>query len=270
MLQPRPSPTTTFSDWRHSPAGRRTLAIGLALLIEGLLLLLLLTFSAVRRPEPVDEVVTVTTLTPVEAEEDTPDPGEEPTPANQPQNQPFPRPTPQEPRALQPAEAPPAQTAQPNPVPTPPIILTTPFTLPPSTNAPRAARRPAPSTARVYGPPDVGGSPAMRDTAVVGTAPNGQPLYAAAWHREPRDRELGDYLSTANGPGWGMIACRTAPNYRVVDCVALDEYPNGAQINRAILAAAWEFQVRPPRRGGQYLVGAWVRIRIDYSIRRRE
>jgi len=103
----------------------------------------------------------------------------------------------------------------------------------------------------------------------VGTAPNGEPLYAAAWYREPRPDELRAYLSTASGPGWGLIACRTAPDYRVEDCVGLDEYPQGSQITRAILAAAWEFKVRPPSLGGRPLVGSWVRIRIDYGIRRR-
>jgi protein TonB len=77
------------------------------------------------------------------------------------------------------------------------------------------------------------------------------------------------YLSTARGPGWGLIACRTAPDYRVEDCVPLDEYPEGSQINRAVLAAAWEFRVRPARIGGRSQVGSWVRIRIDYSIGRR-
>ena len=269
MLQPSSSPATPIADWLRSGGGRRALAISLALLIEGLLLLLLLTFSAGRREEPVEEVVTVTNLIPVEAEEDTADPGEQPQPSDQPQQQPLPRPTPQEPRALQPAEPAPAAPTAPSPLPIPPVVLPAPLTQPPSAPGPRTPARPAPPTGRVYGPPDVGGSPALRDTAVVGRAPDGSPLYAAAWHREPRDRELSDYLSTARGPGYGLIACRTAPNWRVVDCVALDETP-GSQINRAVLAAAWEFQVRPPRRGGQYLVGAWVRIRIDYGIRRRE
>ena len=109
----------------------------------------------------------------------------------------------------------------------------------------------------------------FRDTERVGTAPNGQPLYAAEWYREPADAMMRAYLSTAHGPGWGLIACRTASEYRVEDCVGLDEYPAGSQIMRSVLAMAWEFRVRPPRRGGQVLVGAWVRIRISYEFGRR-
>jgi protein TonB len=103
----------------------------------------------------------------------------------------------------------------------------------------------------------------------VGTAPNGEPLYAATWYRQPEARMLRAYLSTARGPGWGLIACRTAPDYRIEGCVPLDEYPEGSQMNRAVLAAAWEFRVRPARIGGRSQVGSWVRIRIDYSIGRR-
>ena len=103
---------------------------------------------------------------------------------------------------------------------------------------------------------------------IVGTAPGGQPMYAAAWYREPYDDELSGYLSTAQGPGWALIACRTASDFRVEDCVGLDEYPDGSRIQNAVLAAAWQFRVRPPRIGGISQVGAWVRIRIDYTERR--
>lgn len=104
----------------------------------------------------------------------------------------------------------------------------------------------------------------------VGSAPNGAPLYAAQWYREPYPDELHGYLSTANGPGWGLINCRTASEFRVEDCVAIDEYPQGSGIARAILAAAWQFRVRPPRIGGVSKIGEWVRIRITYDLCRKQ
>lgn len=117
-----------------------------------------------------------------------------------------------------------------------------------------------------YGPPDTG---TPGDTQrVSGSSPTGEPLYAARWYREPTDAELAGYLSTASGPGYAIIACKTAPNFRVESCALETEYPSGSQIGRSIMAAAWQFRVRPPRIGGRSQVGAWVRIRIDYTIRR--
>ena len=116
------------------------------------------------------------------------------------------------------------------------------------------------------------GPPAPRggsgDSAVVeGSGPNGERLYAAAWYREPSEGELRGYLSTASGPGWALIACRTVDDFRVEDCIGLSEYPDGSRMLRAVLAAAWQFRVRPPRVGGDYKVGEWVRIRIEYGRR---
>lgn len=127
---------------------------------------------------------------------------------------------------------------------------------------PPSAARPA-----MMGPTDTG-SPG--DTQRVGgQGPHGEPLYAASWYREPYEDELRGYLSTAQGPGWGLIACRTVPEYRVEDCVTIDEYPQGSNIARAVLAAAWQFRVRPPRIAGRLKIGEWVRIRIDYGVRRQ-
>lgn len=254
MLQLSPVPATPYVEQLSIGVGRRTLAISLAILIPALMLIMLLSFGAEKQPDHKAERVSVVSLEASEIPEEAAKPAspepkraeEQPAPPPPaPEKPPLPEPLP--PRAPEPKPAPPI------PSPTPAI--------------PQSPVRP--SSGPVYGPPDSGGSSSSRDTERVGTAPNGEPLYAAAWYREPRRDELRGYLSTASGPGWGLIACRTVEDYRVEDCVGLDEYPQGSQINRAVLAAAWAFRVRPPRLGGRPLVGAWVRIRIDYGIARR-
>lgn len=268
MLQPSPLPATPFVERLRTGAGRRTLGISFALLIEALLLLVLLSLSSEKQPGKKEEAITVVPLKALDVSDRAP----EPSSAKREQRAEE-RPVPEPPAAEEPLPPRPVEPLPPQPVsktaPTPPAAVPTTPAPPPSTVIPQAPPRPAPSARPVYGPPDTGGSSAFRDTERVGTAPNGEPLYAAAWYREPKDEVLRPYLSTASGPGWGLIACRTAPDYRVEDCVGLDEYPSGSQITRAVLAAAWEFKVRPPRLGGRTLVGSWVRIRIDYGIERR-
>ena len=257
MLEPSPVPATPLVERLRTGAGRRTVGISLALLIEGLLLLALLSLGVVEQPGEKSERITAVSLEASEAAEETPE-ARSPEPERRAEEQPVPQP----PARAEPLPPQPSEPQPPQPMPTP-------LEQPPAAAIPRSAIRPAPPARPVYGPPDTGGSPALRDSERVGTAPNGEPLYAAAWYREPTDDQLRAYLSTARGPGWGLIACRTAPDYRVEDCVGLGEYPEGSQITRAVLAAAWEFRVRPPRLGGRPLVGTWVRIRIDYSIGRR-
>ncbi|MGH6632975.1 hypothetical protein [Sphingopyxis sp.] len=257
MLQLSPVPATPYVEQLSIGAGRRTLAISLAVLIPALLLLMLLSWGLEEQPDFKEAPVSVVSLEAKEISEEAPEPSS-PEPARTEEQPTSPQPAPREPPPSEPAQPKAAQAAE--SLPPPPIPTPTPA-------IPQSATRPPGGP--VYGPPNIGGSSSSRDTERVGTAPNGEPLYAAAWYREPRDDELRGYLSTADGPGWGLIACRTAPDYRVEDCVGLDEYPNGSQINRAVLAAAWAFQVRPPRLGGRPLVGAWVRIRIDYGTKRR-
>ena len=110
------------------------------------------------------------------------------------------------------------------------------------------------------------------DSERVGTAPNGEPLYAAEWYREPTNRELATYLpkNMPEGGGWGLIACRTIQRFRVDDCVELGQSPPGSHLAGAVRQAAWQFLVRPPRVGGKTLVGTWVRIRIDYTVNNRD
>ena len=268
-VQPVSRPETPFLERLRTGADRRAFAIGAALLIEALLLFLLLSLGLEQPKGGREPSITVVNIR-------TPDVADEVSEPSSPESAPRAeqRPEPQRPPAEQPplpspapaAPRPPAQ-AQPAPLPRP--VLPEPEARPPAFELPRSAAPSAPKSGKVYGPADSGGSRASRDSERVGTAPNGEPLYAAAWYREPEARMLGAYLSTAKGPGWGLIACRTAPQYRVEDCVALEEYPQGSQINRAVLAAAWEFRVRPARIGGRSQVGSWVRIRIDYSIDRR-
>ena len=78
------------------------------------------------------------------------------------------------------------------------------------------------------------------------------PSSAATWPRNAPD-------------GCGLIACKTMPDDRVDDCVELDQSPRGSHLAAAVRQAAWQFRVRPPRKGGRALIGPWVRIRIDYG-----
>ena len=100
------------------------------------------------------------------------------------------------------------------------------------------------------------------DSEVVGRGPNGEALYAAEWAREPTDAEISGYWPR-HATGWGLVACKTMADNRVEDCVELDQSPRGSHLASAVRQAAWQFRVRPPRKGGRALIGAWVRILIE-------
>ncbi|MEY2884737.1 MAG: hypothetical protein RL490_2461, partial [Pseudomonadota bacterium] len=90
----------------------------------------------------------------------------------------------------------------------------------------------------------------------------------AEWQREPTNAELAYYIPRGAPPNSvALIACRTAPRNLVEDCVELGETPRGSGVARAMVNAAWQFRVKPPRKGGEAMVGAWVRIRISFSER---
>jgi len=244
---------------------RKVLSFGIALVIEALILLLLLTLGAQIAGDP-DSKETVTEFAasdfsePVEPEAEQP-PEAQPEDSSTPVESP---PVPEQPTPLdlpEPERPKPPIISNPTPAPPPP---------PPAQPAPR----PSPSIAakinpnRTYGPADSGPPRTSMDSERVGTAPNGEPLYAARWYREPTQQELAGYLSTARSPGVALIACRTVPDYYVEDCELISESPAGSLMGRAALAAAWQFRVRPARVGGRELVGSWVRIRVSYSVSR--
>lgn len=231
------------------------MAIVLTLLLEGLLALLLLTMAPLIEPheEPTVTVFNLDTRPEAEQAADPPETKMQDarTVKQLPQSELEPH---------QPVEPPPAPPDRPwIELSREQMAAAEIGTLSPRPPPPSAAREP------MLGPRDTG---TPGDTQRVGgQGPHGEPLYAASWYREPYEDELHGYLSTARGPGWGLIACRTVPDYRVADCVEVDEYPEGSNIARAVLAAAWQFRVRPPRIGGQLKTGEWVRIRIDYGFR---
>ena len=250
--------------WARLDEERRRKAIGLALAvgIEGLILLALLSLGVVtREPVPMSDAVATFDVgaasTPDKAEPE-PEPKPEPSSDAAPVPRQPVRPTPPE-AAEQPAPiAPPTQ-------PPSALIRVDSATMRAADIARVPSARPVPG-AQAIGPAF---TPRPGDSQrIAGSGPNGEPLYAARWYREPTDGELAGYLSTATAPGGGLINCQTAPQFRVENCVLVDEFPDGANIGRAVLAAAWQFKVRPPQIGGQPQVGEWVRIRIDYGARR--
>lgn len=255
------------NDWvdrSRSGLGQRATSFVLALFVQGLFILVLLTLgnNIIMKEEPVPTTFAMSDVAPPSpVADDQPAPPEPAVNDVQPVKQPETPPPEPEIRPPEPLKPPSALS--------PPAIIKVPRNDVATADVigPKSPPVPAPPVKkRVYGPPDTG---TPGDTPrVAGTGPQGQPLYAASWYREPYDDELRGYLSTAQGPGWALIACRTVPDYRVEDCQKVDEFPAGSGMSAAVLAAAWQFRVRPPRIGGRSQIGEWVRIRIDYRIGR--
>lgn len=251
--------------WFQQDWGRKAFGIALALLLEGLLVLALLSMAWLS-PTPEKPRVAMTTITvsndAKESAKDAPEPARD-----------KPKPTQAQPTPPQPATPPTPQRPASTPVapvtPTAPAIALIPLTREQMASADisRLPAKPGPQASDgPVGPVNTGRA---NDTPLMGArGPGGEKLYAASWYREPYDDEMRGYLSTAQGPGWGLIACKTVADFRVENCAVVDEYPKGSNIARAAVAASWQFRVRPPRLGGRVMVGEWVGIRIDYSVTR--
>lgn len=93
-------------------------------------------------------------------------------------------------------------------------------------------------------------------------------LYNAEWYREPTQTELDFYLPKNRSTiGTALIACQTIARFHVDNCQELGDSPAGSGLAYAMTQAAWQFLVRPPRVGGHPEIGAWVRIRIEFTER---
>ena len=237
---------------------KRLPAIALTIAIEVVIVLLLLSMGSVKREivEMRDTLVAFTSSPEDEAADDAASP--EPAAAETREI-----PEPREQAEMVPEQAAPEmERPRALPVPAPKPVLRSDFSL-------DSVPKPVPPAASAQKPKAYGPAftPSPGDTPrIAGSGPNGEPLYAARWYRRPYDDELAGYLSTAQGPGWGLIDCRTVADFRVEDCVIVGESPQGSGIGKAVQAASWQFKVRPPQRGGRPMVGEWVRIRIIYDI----
>jgi protein TonB len=220
------------------PLRRRLTGLGMAIVVNVLLLLALLTLGVIPLKLPKAERGLVVDLLPSPE----PSPSRSPSPAAKARQ---PTPLPVQPKPLQRAPE------------TPKMPTRNPITLIEMSAADFAASDISKIAKASEGAGD-------SDSKVVGRGPNGEILYAAEWAREPTDAELSGYLPKNAPDGYGLVACRTIPQDRVDDCIELENNPPGSHLAAAVRQAAWQFRVRPPRKGGKELVGTWVRIRIDY------
>jgi len=233
------------SPYARPPLQRRLTGLGLALAINVALLVALMTLGVIPPPSAQKTLRGIVVDLIPEARSEAPEPSREVQP--QQREVAADRPVPNPPPIVLPAKPTIAPPAQPSEKPSPWIEM--------SKDEMAAS--------------DIGNLPktasgSAGDSEVVGRGPNGEALYAAEWAREPSNAELAGYLPRNAPEGFGLIACKTVSGNRVEDCIELDQSPRGSHLASAVRQAAWQFRVRPPRKGGRPLIGSWVQIRIDY------
>ena len=227
-----------LTEQDRTPLQRRASGLALALGVNFLLLLALLTLGVIPLREPEPSQATVIDFLPESHAQ-------------------------AKPAAAQPREVTPP-IRQPRPM--PPIQSP----IPPKVPLPLLEMSSADMAAADISKLGGAGSASAGDSEEVGRGPHGEILYAAEWAREPTDAELGGYLPPGAPEGSGLIMCKTIPGNRVDDCIELGNDPPGSHLARAVRLAAWQFKVRPPRKNGKPMIGEWVRIRIDYYHSRGE
>jgi protein TonB len=236
-----------FSRWM--PDRRRAASFALALAVEALILIALVLWGPGIRPlDKVKRPTTFTLIPPDDTASTAPDR------AKKADNTPKPKSASAPPSELPPDVAPP-QKAPPPPVPLPGVL-------------PIQLGGLDISNLKGSGQGDAAGDGEDSKLAYgPGLGPGGMPLYRAEWYREPTNAELNGYVkSLPPGGGWALIACKTVANYHVENCQSMGESPMGSGLGRDMRLAAWQFLVRPPRRGGKPLIGSWVSIRIDFRV----
>ena len=237
-----------FLSWM--PDRRRATSFALALTVEALILIALMLWGP--RITPSDKVNRPTSFTLIPPDDIA---STEPDRAKKADNSPKPKSASAPPSTLPPDVAPPQKTPPP-PVPLPGVL-------------PIQLGGLDISKLKGSGQGDAAGDGEDSKLAYgPGLGPGGMPLYRAEWYREPSNAELNGYVKAPLPPGggWALIACKTVANYHVENCQSMGESPLGSGLGRDMRLAAWQFLVRPPRRGGKSLVGAWVSIRIDFHV----
>lgn len=249
----------SFWAWLRESPSRRIAAVVLALAIEGLIALALLTMMAgVKRPDkpPKPKIFEIRDPGAGKAEPK-PDTAAKPRPkGGQVEHA----------RLNEPEIVPPP----PPPVPPPPDANILWLTRPQyaatdiGRNQPQGPRNNADASGAEKGDGDAPGDSRLAE----GRGPNGEPIYVAEWYRRPRQAELEPYIPARvrGRPGWGLIVCRPAPNFRVEDCREVGDSPRGSGYAGAVRQASFQFRVRPPRKGGKPIEGALIYIRIDYMV----
>ena len=233
------------SPYARPPLHRRLTGLGLTLAINVALLLALLTLGVIQPPDAQRTLKGIIVDLIPQPRNEAPDQTQAPRP--QQRQVELDRPTPKPPPIALPLKPTIAPTPQPTKQPSPWIEMSK-----------------ADMAASDIGTMPQAASGGAGDSELVGQGPNGEALYAAEWAREPTDAELAGYMPRNAPEGYGLIACKTIAGNRVEDCIELEQSPRGSRLASAVRQAAWQFRVRPPRKGGKPLIGSWVRIRIDY------